>query len=133
MVSSLSDSRRLLIGAYFTGEYAVESAALFNPSIVPHPDQTEPGGGDLRFILSLRAVGEGHVSSIEFRTGIIRRNQTIEIDETSGLVVAPEIDPEPTFPKSIFLHKLYDNGLENNWSRSVLEPARRHFFAVGSG
>jgi predicted GH43/DUF377 family glycosyl hydrolase len=117
---ALSDSRRLLIGAYFTGEYAVESAALFNPSIVPHPDQTGLGDGDLRFILSLRAVGEGHVSSIEFRTGIIRRNQTIEIDRSSCLVVAPEIDSEPTFPKSIFLHKLYDNGLENNWSKSVL-------------
>jgi predicted GH43/DUF377 family glycosyl hydrolase len=117
---ALSDSRTLLLGAYFTGEYAVESAALFNPSIVPHPDQTGLDGGDLRFILSLRAVGEGHVSSIEFRTGIIRRNQTIEIDQTSCLVVAPEIDPDPTFPKSIFLHKLYDNGLENNWSRSVL-------------
>jgi predicted GH43/DUF377 family glycosyl hydrolase len=117
---TLSDSRRFLLGAYFTGEYSVESAALFNPSIVPHPDQTGLDGEDLRFILSLRAVGEGHVSSIEFRTGIIRRNQKIEIDQTSGLVVAPEIDPEPTFPKSIFLHKLYDNGLENNWSRSVL-------------
>jgi predicted GH43/DUF377 family glycosyl hydrolase len=117
---ALSDSRRFLLGAYFTGEYAVESAALFNPSIVQHPDQTGLDGGDLRFILSLRAVGEGHVSSIEFRTGMIRRNQTIEIDQTSCLVVAPEIDPEPTFPKSIFLHKLYDNGLENNWSRSVL-------------
>jgi predicted GH43/DUF377 family glycosyl hydrolase len=117
---ALSDNRRLLLGAYFTGEYAVESAALFNPSIVPHPDQTGLEGGDLRFILSLRAVGEGHISSIEFRSGIVRRNQTIEMDQTSGLIVAPEIDPEPTFPKSIFLHKLYDNGLENNWSRSVL-------------
>ena len=118
--TSLSDNRSLLIGAYFTGEYAIESAALFNPSIVPHPDQTNLDEGDLRFILSLRAVGEGHISSIEFRTGIIRKNQAIEFAKTSGLVVAPEIDPEPTFPKSIFLHKLYDNGLENNWSRSVL-------------
>jgi predicted GH43/DUF377 family glycosyl hydrolase len=118
--ASLSDSRRFLLGAYFTGEYAVESAALFNPSIVPHPDQTDLEDGDLRFILSLRAVGEGHVSSIEFRTGTIHRNQAIEINQTSGLVVAPEIEPEPTFPKSIFLHKLFDNGLENNWSRSVL-------------
>jgi predicted GH43/DUF377 family glycosyl hydrolase len=117
---SLSDSRRLLLGAYFTGEYAVESAALFNPSIVPHPDQTNLNKGDLRFILSLRAIGEGHISSIEFRTGVIHRNHAIEIDKTSRLVVAPEIDPEPTYPKSIFLHKLYDNDLENNWSRSVM-------------
>jgi predicted GH43/DUF377 family glycosyl hydrolase len=117
---SLSDSHRLLLGAYFTGEYAIESAALFNPSIVPHPDQTDLDDGDLRFILSLRAVGEGHVSSIEFRTGIVRRNQAIEIDNVSGLVAAPQIDPEPSFPKSIFLHKLYDARLENNWSKSVL-------------
>jgi predicted GH43/DUF377 family glycosyl hydrolase len=117
---SLSDSRRLLLGAYFTGEYAIESAALFNPSIVPHPDQTNLNEGDLRFILSLRAIGEGHISSIEFRTGVIRRNHAIEIDKTSRHVAAPEIDPEPTYPKSIFLHKLYDNELENNWSRSVM-------------
>jgi len=109
-----------VLGAYFTGEYAVESVALFNPSMVPHPDQTNVAEGDLRFVLSLRAVGEGHISSIEFRTGVIRRNHAIEIDKTSGLVIAPEIDPEPTFPKSIFLHKLNDNGLENNWSRSVM-------------
>jgi predicted GH43/DUF377 family glycosyl hydrolase len=116
----LSDNRRLVLGAYFTGEYAIESAALFNPSIVAHPDQENLGEGDLRFILSLRAVGEGHISSIEFRTGVIRRNHAIELDKTSRLVVAPEINPEPTFPKSIFLHKLNDNGLENNWSRSVM-------------
>jgi predicted GH43/DUF377 family glycosyl hydrolase len=117
---SLSENRRRVLGAYFTGEYAIESAALFNPSIVPHPDQTNLAEGDLRFILSLRAVGEGHVSSIEFRTGTVRRDHSIEMDKTSGLVVAPEIDPKPTFPKSIFLHKLNDNGLENNWSRSVV-------------
>ena len=117
---ALSEERRLVLGAYFTGEYAVESVALFNPSMVPHPDQTNVAEGDLRFVLSLRAVGEGHISSIKFRTGVIRRNHAIEIDKTSGLVIAPEIDPEPTFPKSIFLHKLNDNGLENNWSRSVM-------------
>jgi predicted GH43/DUF377 family glycosyl hydrolase len=118
--ASLSGNRRLVLGAYFTGEYAVESAALFNPSIVAHPDQKNLDEGDLRFILSLRAVGEGHISSIEFRTGVIRRNHAIELDKTSRLVVAPEINPEATFPKSIFLHKLNDNGLENNWSRSVM-------------
>jgi predicted GH43/DUF377 family glycosyl hydrolase len=117
---TLSENRRCVLGAYFTGEYAIESAALFNPSIVPHPDQTNLAEGDLRFILSLRAVGEGHVSSIEFRTGTVRRDHSIEVDKTSGLVVAPEIDPKPTYPKSIFLHKLNDNGLENNWSRSVV-------------
>ncbi|MEX0602308.1 MAG: glycosidase, partial [Bacteroidota bacterium] len=66
-----TENRRLLIGSYFTCEYSIEGAALFNPSIVPHPDQQGLPGGSLRFILSLRATGEGHISSIEFRTGII--------------------------------------------------------------
>src|SRR5580704_13634950 len=117
---SLSASRRLLIGAFFTGEYAIESAALFNPSIVPHPNQTGLGAEDLRFILTLRAIGEGHISSIEFRSGVIRSNHSIEMDKTAALVTAPDIDPDPTYPKNIFLHKLQEKGLENNWSRSVM-------------
>jgi hypothetical protein len=62
----LSEQRRLLIGSYFLAEYSLESAALFNPSIVTHPDQTGLPSGALRFILSLRATGEGHISSITF-------------------------------------------------------------------
>jgi predicted GH43/DUF377 family glycosyl hydrolase len=116
----LSPDRRLLVGAFFTAEYAIESAALFNPSIVPHPNQTDLGVGDLRFVLTLRAIGEGHVSSLEFRSGIIRGDRSIEIEETSNLVTAPDIDSNPAFPKSIFLHKLREMGLENNWSRSVM-------------
>ena len=59
----LSLERKLLIGSYFTMEYAIESAALFNPSIVPHPDQSDLAQGELRFIMSLRAIGEGHVAT----------------------------------------------------------------------
>jgi predicted GH43/DUF377 family glycosyl hydrolase len=117
---SLSASRRLLVGAFFTGEYAIESVALFNPSIVPHPNQTDLGAEDLRIILTLRAIGEGHISSIGFRSGIIRSNHSIEMDKMAALVTAPDIDPDPTFPKNIFLHKLHEEGLENNWSRSVM-------------
>jgi predicted GH43/DUF377 family glycosyl hydrolase len=116
----LSANRRLLIGAFFTGEYAVESVALSNPSIVPHPNQTDLEGEELRFILTLRAVGEGHISSIEFRSGVIRRDHSIELETTTTLVTAADIDPDPTFPKNIFLHKLQEKGLENNWSRSVM-------------
>ncbi|MCO1654026.1 glycoside hydrolase family 130 protein [Pseudonocardia humida] len=67
----LSEQRRTLIGAWFTHEYSIEAAALFNPSAVPHPDQSGLGPGRLRFVLSLRAVGEGHLSSVEFRTGVL--------------------------------------------------------------
>lgn len=75
-------ARRHLIGAYFTHQYALEAAALFNPSIVPHPDQAGCSSGELRFIMSLRAVGEGHLSSIEFRTGTISGESGIRIDES---------------------------------------------------
>src|ERR1035437_6515245 len=63
--------RKPLLGAYFPHEYSLEAAALFNPSIVPHPDQSDLPPGGLRFILSLRATGEGHISSITFRTGLL--------------------------------------------------------------
>ena len=90
----LSWERRMLIGAYFTQEYAVESAALFNPSIVPHPNQTGLPNGALRFIMSLRGVGEGHVSCIEFRTGIIDATGSVAYDDvktSSGYLVTPTI------------------------------------------
>jgi predicted GH43/DUF377 family glycosyl hydrolase len=116
----LPTSRRLLIGAFFTGEYAVESVALFNPSIVPHPDQTDLGAEDLRFILTLRAIGEGHISSIEFRSGVVRKDHSIEVDNATGLVTAPDIETDPTFYRNIFLHKLQEKGLDNNWSRAVM-------------
>ncbi|MEZ4932410.1 MAG: glycoside hydrolase family 130 protein [Saprospiraceae bacterium] len=73
--------KKLLIGAYFTHEYSNESAALFNPSIVPHPDQSGLGEGELRFILSLRAVGEGHISSISFQTGIVTADGEVTLDQ----------------------------------------------------
>jgi len=117
---TISEPRRLFIGALFSGEYALESAALFNPSIVPHPDQTGLGQGDLRFILSLRATGEGHISSIEFRTGVIHRDHSIEIKKTTPFVTLPELNPNPTYHKRAFLDKLSEMGLENDWAASVM-------------
>ena len=116
----ISEPRRLFIGALFSGEYALESAALFNPSIVPHPDQTRLGQGDLRFILSLRSTGEGHISSIQFRTGVIHHDHSIEIDKTTPFVTLPELNPKPTYHKRTFLDKLNEMGLENDWAASVM-------------
>lgn len=79
--------RRLLIAAYLSAEYSYEAAALFNPSIVPHPEQGE--GDDTRFILSLRGIGEGHMSSVTFRTGIWRESGEVELDTPSPVSVAP--------------------------------------------
>ena len=78
--AALSLSRKLLLGSYFTHEYSVESAALFNPSIVIHPDQAGLNKGEVRFVLSLRATGEGHISSIEFTSGIISEKGEIGLD-----------------------------------------------------
>ena len=83
--------QRQLVGAYFLHEYSFEASALFNPSIVPHPDQSGAPEGGIRFILSLRAVGEGHVSSLTFRSGMIAANGNVDVDPTSRLASIPEI------------------------------------------
>jgi predicted GH43/DUF377 family glycosyl hydrolase len=89
--STFSEVQRQLIGAYFLHEYSFEASALFNPSIVPHPDQSEVPNGSLRFILSLRAVGEGHVSSLTFRCGAIAADGSITVDPTARLATSPRI------------------------------------------
>ena len=88
---SFSSVQRQLIGAYFLNEYSFEASALFNPSIVPHPDQSTAPKGGLRFILSLRAVGEGHVSSLTFRAGTIAADGSLTVDPTARLASSPRI------------------------------------------
>jgi predicted GH43/DUF377 family glycosyl hydrolase len=86
-----SEVQRQLIGAYFLNEYSFEASALFNPSIVPHPDQSDAPKGGLRFILSLRAVGEGHVSSLTFRAGTIAADGSLTVDQTARLASSPRV------------------------------------------
>jgi predicted GH43/DUF377 family glycosyl hydrolase len=86
-----SEVQRQLIGAYFMNEYSFEASALFNPSIVPHPDQSGALPGSVRFVLSLRAVGEGHVSSLTFRAGTIAADGSIAVDPTARLASSPRI------------------------------------------
>jgi predicted GH43/DUF377 family glycosyl hydrolase len=81
--AKLSGLRELLIGAHFTHEYAIEGAAFTNPSMVPHPDQSGLNEGELRFLMSARAIGEGHLSCVEFRTGIIRPGGELSVDPPS--------------------------------------------------
>ena len=80
-----------LVGAYFMHEYSFEAAALFNPSIVPHPDQSGLREGCGRFLLSLRAVGEGHISSLTFRSGTVAADGTVKIDPPARLAGVPEV------------------------------------------
>jgi predicted GH43/DUF377 family glycosyl hydrolase len=117
----LSEARRLLIGALFSGEYALESAALFNPSIVPHPDQSGAEPGSLRFIMSLRATGEGHISSIEFREGSVMRDGGIHIDQASRFASAVGVVPDPDYHKETFAIKLQETGFDNGYAKKVME------------
>jgi predicted GH43/DUF377 family glycosyl hydrolase len=82
--AELSETQRTLLGAYFTAEYSVESASLCNPSMVAHPDQTGLAAGETRFVLSLRGVGEGHLSSIELRTGVVEASGYLRFDAPTG-------------------------------------------------
>ncbi len=124
---SLSLERRLLLGAYFTSEYSVESAALFNPSIVPHPDQKGISKGSQRFIMSFRATGEGHISSIEFRSGIIDENHDLYFDHVSPYVETPEIQRDPIYDRLHFQQKLEEIGVETRLLDRLLEGLGEDF------
>ena len=123
----LSEERQLLLGAYFTNEYALEAAALFNPSIVPHPDQTNLPPGALRFIISLRATGEGHISSVTFRTGVVDAEQNIFVNQPTRFLTEPRQVPNALYEKPLFERKLNELHLTNSFSGHVLEKLHDFF------
>ncbi len=103
---SINDSRRMLIGSYFTLEYSIESAAFFNPSIIEHPDQKEIGPGQLRVILSFRATGEGHISSIVFRTGVLDAELNLTLQPAGKMLEEAEHIRRHIYDKASFKSKL---------------------------
>ncbi|MBZ5545836.1 MAG: glycoside hydrolase family 130 protein [Acidobacteriia bacterium] len=117
----LSEERELLLGGYFTHEFSLEAAALFNPSIVPHPNQSDVPPGSLRFILSLRATAEGHISSITFRAGILDANNNIKFDAPARYSLEPTQVPNATYEKRLFERKLQELGLVGDFNRQVLK------------
>lgn len=117
----LSPERRLLIGAYFTHEYSIEAAALCNPSIVAAPDQSGLDPGDTRFVMSLRAIGEGHISSIEFRSGVIYADGKITADQPSRYAMTGG-RRSPIYDKRVFSTKLEELGAFNQIARMSLDP-----------
>jgi hypothetical protein len=125
--ADLSEARRLLIGAYFLAEYSLESAALFNPSIVPHPDQSGLAPGALRFILSLRATGEGHISSITFRTGIVDSAGGIQVADPTGFLSEPRQIPNPSYEKPLMLRKLREMGVAGEFCRRAMNRLGDYF------
>ncbi|WP_237153867.1 glycoside hydrolase family 130 protein [Oryzibacter oryziterrae] len=105
---SLSDDQRQLVGAYFLHEYSFEASALFNPSIVPHPDQSDLSEGDLRFVLSLRAVGEGHISSLTFQSGVIRKDGNIQMDMKARYASLPLVTERTNSSKGEVVDLTFD-------------------------
>jgi predicted GH43/DUF377 family glycosyl hydrolase len=123
----LSEERQLLLGAYFTHEYALEAAALFNPSIVPHPDQSDLEEGALRFILSLRATGEGHISSVTFRTGYVDPANQISLNPPTRFLTEARQVPNAYYEKPLFERKLYELGLTSPYSRRLMSELGESF------
>jgi len=123
----LSDVQRTLIGAYFTKEYSIESAALFNPSIVPHPDQSQLNKGSLRFVMSLRATGEGHISSIVFRSGVLDRYNKFLFDPISDFVETPDRQLDPVYKRNPFQRKLNEMGAGNEITAHILNQMPEDF------
>ncbi len=110
--ASFTAQQRSLVGAYFMHEYSFEAAALFNPSIVPHFDQSAAPPGGLCFILSLRAVGEGHVSSLTFRSGCIAADGRVTIDPTARLASIPKLTRRMSGVDGDEVELLFDAGEE---------------------
>jgi predicted GH43/DUF377 family glycosyl hydrolase len=123
----LSDERRLLAGAYFTNEYSLESAALFNPSMVLHPDQTGLLRGASRFIMSLRACGEGHISSIEFRTGVVDAAHRALLDPLTRFALTAKARDDTRYHKGVYSLKLKEMAAHQQWTEPVLKQLDTEF------
>jgi predicted GH43/DUF377 family glycosyl hydrolase len=115
----VSSARRLLIGAYFTHEYSIEASALNNPSIVASPDQSTAREGELAFIMSLRAIGEGHISSIEFRSGVIGVDGEMSLDAPGSFPRTGRRTPH-LYDKAFFTTRLAELGALNDLAAGIL-------------
>jgi predicted GH43/DUF377 family glycosyl hydrolase len=124
--TAYSDTRRKLIGAYFCHEYTYAAAALMNPSIVPHPDQSGLGDGACRFILSLRAVGEGHISSVAFREGIAQDDGEFSLWPQSSFATSVELDDSSLHDSDagVIVHRNPESSLSNTVIFPITEQQR---------
>jgi predicted GH43/DUF377 family glycosyl hydrolase len=123
----LGGERALLAGAYFTQEYSLESAALFNPSMVPHPDQSGVPKGASRFIMSLRACGEGHISSIEFRSGIVDAACDVHLDPLTRFALTARARDDTRYHKRTYTMKLAEMSAHQQWTEPVLAQLDNEF------
>ena len=126
-LSQLSEYKKMLIGAYLTSEYSIESAAFFNPSMVEDPDQTGLQEGQKRVIISFRATGEGHISSIVFRSGVLDKNNNLELQPTGNLLDEAQAIKNFVYQKESFCHKLQEMRIEKKIVDHVMDKLRFEF------
>ncbi|GMT41813.1 MAG: glycosidase [bacterium] len=124
---TLTDERQLLMGSYFTSEYSVEAAAIFNPSIVEDPNQNGVPEGSKKFIMSFRVTGEGHISSIEFRSGRIDEDDNIFFDPVSKYIETPELYTNRKYSRHLFHLKLNEMGACNEVTDCLLNELDEDF------
>jgi len=130
--SKINKSRKALIGSYFTMEYSIESAAFFNPSIVEDPDQSELGPDEIRVIFSFRATGEGHISSIVFRSGILDKNNNLIIEPVGKMLAEADRIKRHIYNKESFIKKLDEmHEFDNKISPVFLLEKLRDNFTYG--
>jgi len=126
LLDGVSGQRRLLAGAYLTQEYAFQAAAVTNPSMVPAPDQTGADPGAVRFVMSMRSIGEGHISSINFRTGVVTSDGTVTLDADDVLVETGERGM-PVYERRRFENKLAELGADAGLTGRVLDQLEHEF------
>jgi len=124
---ALNDYTKLLIGSYFTHEYSIESAAFFNPSIVADPDQSNLEEGQLRMIISFRAVGEGHVSSVVFRRALIDKDNNITVIPAGNYIDEAERVRNAIYNKDLFMKKGEDEGINSDFLQKVHDKLGENF------
>lgn len=123
--SDLSIERQRLIGAFFCHEYSYAAAALMNPSVVPHPDQSGLTRGAMRFVMSLRAVGEGHISSIAFREGIVEPNGSFDLWPQPNVATAAVLDKAQSFgDDKVCIHRHPESTLSGTVIFPMTDPQR---------
>ncbi|MDH4058795.1 MAG: glycosidase, partial [Cyclobacteriaceae bacterium] len=130
--AGLSDERKMLIGSYCTMEYSIESAAFFNPSIVEDFDQLYMEKGEKRIIISFRATGEGHISSIVFRRGILDKNNDLQVMKIGDNIDKAEISHKKLYNKKRFVRKLDEMSIPKKYSTSIMDdlPDKFEYYVI---
>ncbi|WHF52920.1 glycoside hydrolase family 130 protein [Chryseobacterium gotjawalense] len=125
--NEISEERKLLIGAYLTMEYSLESTAFFNPSIIPDVDQTYLEKGEKRVIISFRATGEGHISSIVFRRAILDRNNDLHLMSIGKSMDMAEVLQKTSYHKGRFVKKMQEMKIPDKYYTDIVANLPNHF------